>query len=160
MVTGRAFLTIGAVVALSCTGANAANVVGYVCVEPPPTTTSSPTSCGNYGYGADGQKSAWVVDGCTGNGVKAFSGNSLCSNTSGTVNVSGNPSGSDGGYCWCQIISVTMVDDSQRVGPGSWVFRTNNGTASGCAHNCALDCGIDARYYTDSRSALFSGFGA
>jgi hypothetical protein len=161
-------MLVGTAIALSAGAANAGT--GFVCVsESTPTPTlpiSSPTSCSAYSPSPNSTggtaEDIWSTTGCTGSDVDAFSGNSRCSETSGTYAQPGNPSEINGKYCWCKITEVTMSDNSQRSVSGSWLFRYYDISAvsvSGCARECAEFCGHNARYYNDFRSAMFSGLG-
>jgi hypothetical protein len=149
---GRAFLTIGAVVALSCGTANAADVPGYACVLDP-----SPGGCTGLLIGVAGQRSTWGVTGCSGGGglgVTSFSGESLCSFTAGTQDTPGRPAYNDGKYCWCRITSVNGGDML-----GFWVLKYIHGDASNCAQDCRDHCGSDARRLVSVQRALFTGLG-
>jgi hypothetical protein len=150
-------------VALSCGAANAANVAGYACVPESTLTISEPTSCNDHMSGHDGQTSTWIVTGCTGSDVEAFSGESLCSTTSSVHEAHakpGNPSTGNGRYCWCQITSVTMTDNSQRdvSDPVSWVGGGGYVGYTECAEGCAHYCGDYARS-SIFRTPLFSALG-
>jgi hypothetical protein len=118
---------------------------------------ASPTSCGDYFYGASVQKSAWAVTDCTGGNVTSFYGKSLCSDTVGDYHETGNPSEINGIYCWCQITSVMPFG----AVTGPWVYRAGRGysNVAFCARDCAEFCGDSAGTDGSFRSVLFSGLG-
>jgi hypothetical protein len=150
---GRAFLTIGAVVALSCGAANSA-IPGSECV-----LDIVPTSCGSSTYGAAGQRSTWNVTGCYnsigGLGVTSFSGESLCSSTD-SYSMSLEPlSDNNGKYCWCRTTSINGGAVS-----GRWVFASSiYDDADECADDCMYKCAFDARFAGFSQKRLLVGLG-
>jgi hypothetical protein len=163
---GRAFLTIGAVVALSNTNANAANVLGYACVQ-----KTMPTKC-DHSYFSHPN---WYVYQCSGGSeVTKFSGDAACSNSipvdyqdlealedhnrSATPkDIYPSPYFTYGQYCWCKlnIVENTAVN-------GLWVYRGKiaeleaGATEATCQYSCPSLCGTYAQTNATFRTKLFS----
>ena len=65
-------------------------------------------------------------------------------------------SSSGGRYCWCKISSYTPSGGNVcNVASPSWVFISDNGSASDCADYCADDCTAFVMDYADVRRAVF-----
>ena len=80
----------------------------------------------------EGQTSAWSITGTVGNhGSQTVAGESRCSNTSGTHANPGNPSTTNGQYCWCKMTSPRE---------GSWFFHYPGVSSSNCSEYCASNC--------------------
>ena len=96
----------------------------------------------------------WTV---TWNKYGTVKGTSMCSKTSGTSGKTGNPSNTEGQYCWCKMTGWTPKGGTEAPAASLWVFDYTVSKASVCAGNCARHCGEDVRYYSVSavRSGVF-----
>ena len=82
-----------------------------------------------------------VYDSCESNAIKP--GNTFSNSSSGQ-------------YCWCKMSSYTPSGGSAcNVASPSWVFISDNGSASDCADYCADDCTAFVVDYADLRRAVF-----
>jgi hypothetical protein len=80
----------------------------------------------------------------TGNGVANVGGRHYCATSQCSTSNSkctSNPTGTNGGYCHCQRMSVGDYSSA-----GSWVFHYSHGSASDCSSLCASHCGYCALY--------------
>ena len=78
----------------------------------------------------------------------------MCSNTTGTSGVKGNPvHASNGQQCWCRL---KQRDNNAN---GGWVFAlTLSTTTTHCASNCPANCAYNAADITNFRAALLGAF--
>ena len=120
--------------------------VGYALLEEPPY--GGGTGYNEAQYGLTQYSGEWAVEWSTGEIVH---GMSKCSDTAGTgMWVLGNPSDTDGGYCWCAATKyTTSVGNQCSIATPLWVYVGNPG--SYCGATCAYDC---ARYAAQSNSAF------
>jgi hypothetical protein len=145
---GRAFLTICAVVALSGTDANAADVPGSACVL-------IPSGCSGYTASEKSLEGSWVVTGCDndGDGNPSYSGVFRCSGTEGFYNKIGNPRAGGGRYCWCKLTNTTKFGAVS----GSWALLFDGGIGDLCWEQCASGCSRGAKESTILKQTLFTG---
>ena len=100
-------------------------------------------SCCTWG---EGQTSTWSVTASVGNyGQQTVSGESRCSSTNGTYANPGNPSTTNGEYCWCKMTSPRA---------GSWIFYGYWSHALYCSIYCADYCAYVVLHYSDFRGAV------
>jgi hypothetical protein len=142
---------MGAVLALSCGGANAATP-GYACVSP---LTTIPTPSSEYqafeGTGTLYMEGIWITKI---NGKVDVAGMYRCSATSGVDGEIGNPHRSPGQYCWCKLIAIS----EHGAVSGPWVFRLREGNYPNiCLAGCASRCGDSNAYPTEFNKSFFSG---
>ena len=90
-------------------------------------------------------------------------GEAICSQTSGTVATAGNPDTTGAGttrYCWFRATGY-KEDGGEKcdLSTSSWVFNSDNGSASDCAFNCANKCAGNVRGSSGFRAAVYGATG-
>ena len=82
-------------------------------------------------------------------------GTSMCSSTEAIYGQTGNPSNTEGKYCWCKMTAWTPKDGTETPVSSLWVGIDSLDTADGCAYDCADACDSVVAQTSDFRSALF-----
>ena len=97
---------------------------------------------------SSGRGAGWSTHNSS-NPTCSVSGISACSSTSGTSAnaISGNPSTTDGRFCWCKMTAPRA---------GRWVFHADSGLAGNCAEGCAFGCANYVRYDSSVRAAVLA----
>ncbi len=83
-------------------------------------------------------------------------GMAKCSNTNGDYATVGNPSNTNGQYCWCAATSYAPDGGNQcNIASPSWVFCLDGGFAYFCADRCAYWCASYVDYNEDFLRVVF-----
>jgi hypothetical protein len=143
---GRVCLTIGAVVALSGTDANAADVPGYACMSR--ITITPPSGCSGFTNTTYTWEGFWTVK-CSQDAV--FTGVSRCSTElpAGVTadkyeaGKSTNVAADNGRFCWCKLTSIQSETTGKAIPAAPWVYVEYMTVPENCKASCAQNCGKD-----------------